>query len=81
MCGNISLNSKKTFMGVVCVCAFVHILLSNKHKHVYVQMHNYDLFLYGEREFERKLEKIEIKVWMIELTWTVKCRNSGTELK
>ena len=31
---------------------------------------NYDLFFYGEREFERKLETIEIKEWMFELTWT-----------
>ena len=38
-CGNISLYSKKTFTRVVCVRAFVHILLSNKHKHIYIQMH------------------------------------------
>ena len=38
-CGNISLYSKKAFMRVVCVYAFVHILLSNKHTHIYIQMH------------------------------------------
>ena len=54
MCGNISLNSKKTFMGVVCVCAFVHILLSNKHTHVYVQMHRklWSLPLWWKRIWE-----------------------------
>ena len=54
MCGNISLYSKKTFMGVVCVCAFVHILLSNKHKHIYVQMHRqlWSLLLRWKRIWE-----------------------------